>query len=366
MHKKVFLIILLIASLVFYGCSSMKHSTVVLYVSHKVEGPLYMPEPEPPVETRNYQQEERERAEKEREKQAKQQEIERKKAEEEKKAAEKNQAKNSEPAQASANDSKKPASGSKATQGNQANNSQPAQASQGNSKPARGQANQQQSSGETSQASENKKPASGSKATQESQANRNNQPSQTSATNQGNSRPSREQANQQQSSGETAQTNKTQARRPSRGNRANQTAQTTNTYQSGYTTRTLPRGEFLIVEEPIRFAFEKYNIDSNYDNTIQYLADFMKQNTNFQLVVEGHTDRIGEYGFNKDLSLMRSRSAITKLRRAGVARNRLIESGVSYRFSEYNFNRLNRRVEFIIIRSPEELAKYREEIKEEE
>ena len=287
MHKKVFLIILLIASLVFYGCSSMKHSTVVLYVSHKVEGPLYMPEPEPPVETRNYQQEERERAEREREKQAKQQEIERKKAEEEKKAAEKNQAKNSEAAQ-------------------------------------------------------------------------------TSATNQGNSKPARGQANQQQSSGDTAQTNKTQARRPSRGNRANQTAQTTNTYKEGYQTRVLPRGEFLIVEEPIRFAFEKYNIDSNYDNTIQYIADFMKQNTNFQLVVEGHTDRIGEYGFNKDLSLMRSRSAITKLRRAGVARNRLIESGVSYRFSEYNFNRLNRRVEFIIIRSPEELAKYREEIKEEE
>lgn len=118
MHKKVFLIILLISSLVFYGCSSMKHSTVVLYVSHKVEGPLYMPEQEPPVEARNYQQEERERAEREREKQAKQQEIERKKAEEEKKAAEKNQAKNSEPAQASATN-------------------------QGNSRPARNQAAQE-------------------------------------------------------------------------------------------------------------------------------------------------------------------------------------------------------------------------------
>ena len=347
MHKKVFLIILLIASLVFYGCSSMKHSTVVLYVSHKVEGPLYMPEPEPPVETRNYQQEERERAEREREKQAKQQEIERKKAEEEKKAAEKNQAKNSDAAQTSATNqgNSRPAR-NQAAQENQANqNNQPAQTSatnQANSRPARNQ------------------------AAQENQANRNNQPAQTSATNQGNSRPAREQANQQQSSGDTAQTNKTQARRPSRGNRANQTAQTTNTYKEGYQTRVLPRGEFLILEEPIRFAFEKYNIDSNYDNTIQYLADFMKQNTNFQLVVEGHTDRIGEYGFNKDLSLMRSRSAITKLRRAGVARNRLIESGVSYRFSEYNFNRLNRRVEFIIIRSPEELAKYREEIKEEE
>ncbi len=119
------------------------------------------------------------------------------------------------------------------------------------------------------------------------------------------------------------------------------------------------------MEKPIRFAFEKYYIDSDYDDTVQYVAEFMKQNTNFQLVVEGHTDRVGEYDFNSGLSLRRSRSAISKLVRAGVKRNRFIESGVSYRFSEYNFNRLNRRVEFIIIRSPEELAKYQEGIKEE-
>ena len=171
----------------------------------------------------------------------------------------------------------------------------------------------------------------------------------------------RRRANQ---SSEPAQTNKTQERRPSRGNRS-QNTQTTNTYKEGYQTRTLPRGEFLILEKPIRFAFEKYSIGRYYDDTIEYMANFMKENTNFQLVVEGHTDRVGEYGFNRNLSLMRSRSAIAKLVRAGVERSRLIESGVSYRFSEYNFNRLNRRIEFIIIRSPEELAKYREEVKEE-
>ena len=49
MQKKVFIIILPIAFFIFYGCSSMKHSTIVLYVSHKVEGPLYMPQQEPPV-----------------------------------------------------------------------------------------------------------------------------------------------------------------------------------------------------------------------------------------------------------------------------------------------------------------------------
>lgn len=254
MIKKVFLIIVLSISLVFYGCSSMKHSTVVLYVSHKVEGPLYMPEPEPPVETLNPK-------------------IERAKQVKE------------------TNESKEPVIERKVTQESQTNQI---------SKPI--------------QANQEKKPTRESQpATKKNQEVRDNQVR-------------------------------------------------TNTYNN-YQTRTLPRGEFLILEKPIRFAFEKYGIGSYYDDTVQYVADFMKQNTNFQLVVEGHTDRVGEYGFNRNLSLRRSRSAISKLVRAGVDRDRLIESGVSYRFSEYNFNRLNRRVEFIIIRSPEELTNYREEVK---
>lgn len=358
MLKKSFFIVLPIMFFAFYGCSSMKHSTVVLYVSHKVEGPLYMPEAEPPVETRNPQIE-REIAE--RENQAKQ-ESESKKPTRSRAAQDSQANQNSAPAQTNET---KPTRGSRATQDSQANQ---------NSEPA--------------QTTETKKPTRGSKATQDSQANQNNEPAQASET--------KKSANGSQSSttqtNQAAQESKPSQSRPSRGTptaeteekqptsaptqerrpattrrRANQDNQATatNTYQNGYQTRTLPRGELLILENPIRFAFEKYYIGSDYDDTVQYVAEFMKQNTNFQLVVEGHTDRVGEYDFNSGLSLRRSRSAISKLVRAGVKRNRLIESGVSYRFSEYNFNRLNRRVEFIIIRSPEELAKYQEGIKEE-
>lgn len=229
MRKKVFLIVLSITFFIFYGCSTMKHSTIVLYVSHKVEGPLYIPKPESPVLAQS-------------------------------------------PQTNRDNQVKKPAKEAK------------------RSKPSR--------EGQT---------------TQEEQTSRNNQV-------------------------------------------------ITNTYND-YQTRTLPRGEFLILDKPIRFAFEKYGIGSYYDDTFQYVANYMKEYTNVQLVVEGHTDRVGRYAFNKTLSLRRSRSAISKLVRAGIDKDRLIPSGVSYRFSEYNFNRLNRRVEFIIIRSPEELTNYRAEIK---
>ena len=309
MQKKVFIIILPIAFFIFYGCSSMKHSTIVLYVSHKVEGPLYMPQQEPPVSAQAPQTNTVNQSSQER----------------------------------------RPARGSQATQNNSQTNqnsqSTPAQASQSSSRPARG-----------SQATQNNN----------SQTNQNSQSTPAQAS-QSSSRPARGSQATQNNNSQTNQNSQSTpaptSRRPSRGSQTQAIQVVTNTYRNGYQTRTLPRGEFLILENPIRFAFEKYGIDSSYDGSVQYVANYMKENTNFQLVVEGHTDRVGEYDYNSSLSLRRSRSAISKLVRAGVERNRLIPSGVSYRFSEYNFNRLNRRVEFIIIRNPEELTNYREAIK---
>ncbi len=136
----------------------------------------------------------------------------------------------------------------------------------------------------------------------------------------------------------------------------------TNTY-NGYQTRvTDGRGEMLILEKPIRFAFEKYNVTSDYNESIKYVADYLKENTNVRMVVEGHTDRVGPKKFNEGLSSRRSRAVITKLTRAGIKRDRLISSGVDFRYLEYNLNRLNRRVEFIIIRDDEDLANYKEKV----
>ena len=137
----------------------------------------------------------------------------------------------------------------------------------------------------------------------------------------------------------------------------------TKTYNGYQTRETDGRGEMLILEKPIRFAVEKYNITSDYDESIKYVADYLKENTNVRMVVEGHTDRVGPKEFNKGLSLKRSRATITKLTRTGIKRDRLIPSGVNSRFLEYNLNRLNRRVEFIIIRSDEDLTNYINKVK---
>ena len=159
-----------------------------------------------------------------------------------------------------------------------------------------------------------------------------------------------------------ADTSKKQQEKVDSSKRNDITYYTTNTY-NGYQTRvTDGRGEMLILEKPIRFAFEKYNVTSAYNESIKYVADYLKENTNVRMVVEGHTDRVGPKKFNKGLSSRRSRAVITKLTRAGIKRDRLISSGVDFRYLEYNLNRLNRRVEFIIIRSDEDLANYKEKV----
>lgn len=252
MLKKVFIIIIIILSFVFYGCSSMpdaRNSTVLLYLSHKVEGPIYIPRAD------------------------------------------------------SGKEYDKPVDNTKASK------------------------------------KEDKTTATKTTKTDTKEDKKKT----TTAT-------------------AKADTSKKQQEKVDSSKRNDITYYTTNTY-NGYQTRvTDGRGEMLILEKPIRFAFEKYNVTSAYNESIKYVADYLKENTNVRMVVEGHTDRVGPKKFNKGLSSRRSRAVITKLTRAGIKRDRLISSGVDFRYLEYNLNRLNRRVEFIIIRDDEDLANYKEKV----
>lgn len=130
-----------------------------------------------------------------------------------------------------------------------------------------------------------------------------------------------------------------------------------------YKTRMTKRGEILVLPKPIRFAFKKYGIGKYYNDSIAYVANYMKKYPNIRIIVEGHTDKTGRYKYNKSLSLKRSRSGIKRIVNLGIARNRLIESGLGYTISEYSPKRLNRRLEFIIIKNEADLQKYRKNIR---
>ena len=277
MLKKVFIIIIIILSFVFYGCSSMpdaRNSTVLLYLSHKVEGPIYIPradsgkEYDKPVDNT--------------------------------KASKKEKAK---------------ADTSKKEDKTTATKTTKTDTKEDKTKTATAKA-------DTSKTEDKTKTATAK-----------------------------------------ADTSKKQQEKVDSSKRNDINYQyVTNTY-NGYQTRvTDGRGEMLILEKPIRFAFEKYNVTSDYNESIKYVADYLKENTNVRMVVEGHTDRVGPKAFNKGLSSRRSRAVITKLTRAGIKKDRLISSGVDFRYLEYNLNRLNRRVEFIIIRDDEDLANYKEKV----
>ena len=292
MLKKVFIIIIIILSFVFYGCSSMpdaRNSTVLLYVSRNIEGPIYIPradsgkEYDKPVDNT--------------------------------KASKKEKAK--------ADTSKKEDKTKTAT-----------------------------AKSDTSKTEDKTTATKTTKTdTKEDKTKTATAKSDTSKT-----------EDKTTTATAKADTSKKQQEKVDSSKRNDITYYTTNTY-NGYQTRvTDGRGEMLILEKPIRFAFEKYNVTSAYNESIKYVADYLKENTNVRMVVEGHTDRVGPKKFNKGLSSRRSRAVITKLTRAGIKKDRLISSGVDFRYLEYNLNRLNRRVEFIIIRSDEDLANYKEKV----
>ena len=279
MLKKVFIIIIIILSFVFYGCSSTpdaRNSTVLLYLSHKVEGPIYIPRAD------------------------------------------------------SGKEYDKPVDNTKA------------------SKKEKAKADTSKKEDKTTATKTTKTDTKEDKtktATAEVDTSKTEDKTKTTTAT------------------AKADTSKKQQEKVDSSKRNDINYQyVTNTY-NGYQTRvTDGRGEMLILEKPIRFAFEKYNVTSDYNESIKYVADYLKENTNVRMVVEGHTDRVGPKAFNKGLSSRRSRAVITKLTRAGIKKDRLISSGVDFRYLEYNLNRLNRRVEFIIIRDDEDLANYKEKV----
>lgn len=318
MLKKVFIIIIIILSFVFYGCSSTpdtRNSTVLLYLSHKVEGPIYIPradsgkEYDKPVDNT--------------------------------KASKKEKAK---------------ADTSKKEDKTTATKTTKTDTKEDKTKTATAKADTSKKQQEKVDSSKKEDKTTATKTTKtdtkEDKKKTATAKADTSKT-----------EDKTKTATAKADTSKKQQEKVDSSKRNDINYQyVTNTY-NGYQTRvTDGRGEMLILEKPIRFAFEKYNVTSDYNESIKYVADYLKENTNVRMVVEGHTDRVGPKEFNKGLSSRRSRAVITKLTRAGIKKDRLISSGVDFRYLEYNLNRLNRRVEFIIIRDDEDLANYKEKV----
>jgi len=84
------------------------------------------------------------------------------------------------------------------------------------------------------------------------------------------------------------------------------------------------------VSENLRvgFAFDSARVTSDYNGDVRRLADFMKEHTDTEVVINGHTDLIGTAEYNRDLSERRAQAVADMLVNShGINRSRITTVG---------------------------------------
>jgi OmpA-OmpF porin, OOP family len=81
----------------------------------------------------------------------------------------------------------------------------------------------------------------------------------------------------------------------------------------------------------IYFDFNKADVKAESDPTLEQMAKLLKESPSLKLLVVGHTDNVGSFSSNMDLSQRRAAAVVSVLTtRFGVTRSRLTPLGVSY------------------------------------
>jgi OmpA-OmpF porin, OOP family len=79
------------------------------------------------------------------------------------------------------------------------------------------------------------------------------------------------------------------------------------------------------------FDTNRTEIKSESKPTLEQIADLLKREPNLKLLVVGHTDNVGDFESNRDLSQRRAESVANALVTGfGIAPDRLVPFGVSY------------------------------------
>lgn len=81
----------------------------------------------------------------------------------------------------------------------------------------------------------------------------------------------------------------------------------------------------------ITFDFNKTDIRPESEPTLGEIAKLLQEQPAIKLLVVGHTDNVGAFEFNRDLSARRAAAVVAALmRKHGIAKERLFPFGVSY------------------------------------
>lgn len=88
-------------------------------------------------------------------------------------------------------------------------------------------------------------------------------------------------------------------------------------------------GEGIAVtfDSGILFPFDSAELQGAGQENLRRLADSLQQNPGTEIMLIGHTDSVGQPGYNQPLSERRARTAADYLGAQGVTRQRLLTSG---------------------------------------
>ncbi|MDO8334080.1 MAG: OmpA family protein [Nitrosomonas sp.] len=109
----------------------------------------------------------------------------------------------------------------------------------------------------------------------------------------------------------------------------------------------------VITLNDVLFRTDMAQLEPNGVRTVQKLADFLRQYTQRNVLIEGHTDSTGSHSYNQELSDRRAHSVRMALIDNGISSNRIASHGYGEAYpvasNDTAANRqLNRRVEIIL------------------
>lgn len=111
----------------------------------------------------------------------------------------------------------------------------------------------------------------------------------------------------------------------------------------------------LINLKNIYFQTNSYVIDNKSFFELDNIVKFMKLNANISIQINGHTDSVGTYNYNIELSEKRAKSVVEYLQNKGIDKNRMTYKGYGYtkpiaENQSQEGKKLNRRTEILILK----------------
>lgn len=117
----------------------------------------------------------------------------------------------------------------------------------------------------------------------------------------------------------------------------------------------------ITFDSGLLFGFDSYQITNATRKNLDSMAEVLKDYDETNILIEGHTDNVGEDAYNQKLSVNRADAVASYLRLKDVKRNRLVTKGYGESQpiasnADDSGQKLNRRVE-VVITANEKLKK---------